>query len=233
MATLLIFGASRGLGAAISAGLPLPGDTVWCVSRSEPAELKRTDGVQRRWIQADLAEASAIDTIADQLGSAPVDVFIYNAGIWESASFEEVSEAELQRIVQVNLTSLLLAARRLAPNLKAAVAAKVILIGSTCGLENEGGTAVAYAATKFGMRGAAHALREVFRPHGIAVTCLSPGSIASDLTWEEGPEAALERHRRERIPVHDIVKLLRCLIELSPAACIKEIDMPALRDTDV
>lgn len=174
-----------------------------------------------------------MDTVVRHLGTTPIDVLLYNAGVWESVDFPQVSDTEIQHIVNVNLTSLLLAAKRLMPHLIAAPAAKVILIGSTCGLENEGGTSVAYAATKFGMRGAAHALREVLRPHGVAVTCLSPGSMATDVTWEEGPDAALKRHGQKRIPVHDVIHLLRCLMELSPAACIKEIDMPALLDTDV
>jgi NAD(P)-dependent dehydrogenase (short-subunit alcohol dehydrogenase family) len=99
-------------------------------------------------------------------------------------------------------------------------------------LENGDGSAVAYTAAKFGLRGACHALRQHFRKASIAVTCLSPGSIASD--FRHGRVAdALQRYRRRRMPVEDIVAMIRCILDLSPASCVKEITMPALKDEDV
>ncbi|MGE0699431.1 MAG: SDR family NAD(P)-dependent oxidoreductase [Hyphomicrobiaceae bacterium] len=233
MADVVVFGASRGLGAALATAVPEPGERVWCIARSRPALLDRGDGIERRWIAHDLADPSAITTVATAIGDRPVGLLVYNAGIWESAGFADVADAEIRAIVDVNLTSLLLAVRHLAPNLRAATHAKVVLIGSTCGLENEGTTSVAYAATKFAVRGAAHALRELLRPDGIAVTVLSPGSMATDIALEAGADAALAAHGGKRIPVADIVAIVRMLRALSPAACVKEIDVPALADTDV
>jgi short-subunit dehydrogenase len=83
------------------------------------------------------------------------------------------------------------------------------------------------------LRGACQALRQHFRKDGIAVTCLSPGSIASDVDYAEGSDAALKRHRGKRMPVTDIIAMIRCILDLSPAACVKEIAMPALKDEDV
>jgi short-subunit dehydrogenase len=54
-------------------------------------------------------------------------------------------------------------------NIAASGNGKVVLIGSTSGLENEGARLVVYTATKFAMRGAAHALRKLFRPVGVPV----------------------------------------------------------------
>ena len=233
MADVIVFGASRGLGAAFAAGVPNAGETVWCVSRSRPAVLDATDGIDRRWIAHDLADSRAFAKVTDQIADRHVGLLIYNAGIWETSGFASASDDEIRAIVDVNLTSLLLAVRHLDANLRKAGNARIVLIGSTCGLENEGTTSVAYAATKFATRGAAHALRELYRPAGIAVTVISPGSMATDIDLTEGRDAALAAHDGKRIPVADLVDIVRLLRRLSPAACVKELDIPALADTDV
>lgn len=232
MGDIVVFGASRGLGAALAHGVADAGEKVWCVSRTRPALLDRTDGIARTWIEHDLADPTAFHRVTSALGDTPISLLVYNAGIWESNGFEKADEAEIKAIVDVNLTSLLLAARYLLPNLRKAPNARLVLIGSTCGLENEGTSSVAYAATKFAMRGAAHALRELLRRDQMAVTVISPGSMATDVDFEAGPKAALERHKGSRIPVGDIVEIVRLLRRLSPASCVKEIDIPAVADTD-
>ena len=147
---MLIIGASRGLGAAFSAGLPQTGDEVWLVSRSRPA-LGHEDGVVRHWIEADVAAPQAGAGIAAALGERALDVLVYNAGIWESRGFEpdydfrDVSEAETQRIVAVNLTGAITCIQAAVPALLRARHAKIVLIGSTSGLENVRAREVAYA----------------------------------------------------------------------------------------
>ncbi|HXT00496.1 MAG TPA: SDR family NAD(P)-dependent oxidoreductase [Elusimicrobiota bacterium] len=226
-------GASRGLGDALSSGFPRKGDIVWLVSRSEPRSLQRRDGVEREWIEADLSSNVSAEIIAKKIGQAPVDLFIYNAGIWEKNPFDKTSTDEIRSIVETNLTSLLLSVHHLLGNLRASARGRVILIGSTCGLENEGTPGVAYTATKFAMRGVTHSLRELLRADKIPVTCISPGSMATDVPFEEGAATALERYNGQRIPVQDVVALIRCIAELSVATCVKEIVLPALLDTDV
>jgi short-subunit dehydrogenase len=234
MANVLILGASRGLGAALVEGLPRKGDQIFGLSRSEPAWNRRKSAIRRRWIEADLSELGAVQNARREIGKAPIDAMIHVAGIWDEAPFEEMHDDEIAEILDVDLRAFLAFARGLAPNLRRADHAKVIAIGSTNGLENSGDmTAVAYSAAKFGLRGAAQALRQHFRKDGIAVTCLSPGSIASDVALSEGAAAALKRHRGKRMPVADIVAMIRCILDLSHAACVKEVWMPALKDEDV
>jgi NAD(P)-dependent dehydrogenase (short-subunit alcohol dehydrogenase family) len=235
MANMLILGASRGLGAAFSAGVANAGDTLWLVSRSRPA-LRAEDGIQRHWIEADLSLPQAGDAIAAAFGERLLDVLIYNAGIWETNGFEEsydfrrVSEAETQRIIAVNLTSAITCVQSLVPALLRAAHAKVVLIGSTSGLENVRSREVAYTASKFGLRGLARSLRENLRPHGVAVTCINPGEIANEVPYELGVDGAIAAGNGRRIPVHDLVALVRCVIALSPVACVTQIDVPAITD---
>jgi short-subunit dehydrogenase len=234
MANHLILGASRGLGAALVEGLPRKGDTVFGLSRSEPDWRRRKSAIKRQWIEADLCELGAVQNARREIGKQPIDTLIHVAGIWDEATFEAMHDDEIAEILDVDLRAFLAFARGLAPNLRRADHAKIIAIGATSGVENSGDmTAVAYSAAKFGLRGACQALRQHFREDGIAVTCLSPGSIASDVAFGAGASAALKKHRGKRMPVADLVAVTRCILDLSPAACVKEITMPALKDQDV
>jgi NAD(P)-dependent dehydrogenase (short-subunit alcohol dehydrogenase family) len=224
---ILITGASRGLGDAFSRGLGQPGDTLWLVSRKPCASLQLQDGVTRQWIEADLSSPGVHQQIANRLGA--LDVVIHNAGIWETGAFssdyrfENVSEAETRNVLEVNLIAPMLLTQALLPKLRASSNPKIVLIGSINGLENTAMPEVAYSASKFGLRGLAHALREHLRQERIAVTVVNPGSIA----WEAASS------REDLIPPADIVRLVRAVLETSNRTVVKEIDLPAMRDRQV
>jgi short-subunit dehydrogenase len=225
---ILITGASRGLGDAFSRSLGKPRDTLWLVSRNPCASLQLQDTVIRHWIEADLSSPGIHQQIANSLG-ANLDVVIHNAGIWETGAFssdyrfENISEAETRNVLEVNLIAPMLLTQALLPKLRASSNAKIVLIGSINGLENTAMPEVAYSASKFGLRGVAHALREHLRSEQIAVTVLNPGSIA----WESASS------REDLIPPVDLVRLVRAMLETSNRTVVKEIDLPAMQDRQV
>jgi NAD(P)-dependent dehydrogenase (short-subunit alcohol dehydrogenase family) len=224
---ILITGASRGLGDAFSRGIGQPGDTLWLVSRNPCASLQLQDGVTRHWIEADLSSPGVHQLIASRVGA--LDVVIHNAGIWETGAFssdyrfENVSEAETRNVLEVNLIAPILLTQALLPKLRTSSNPKIVLIGSINGLENTAMPEVAYSASKFGLRGLAHALREHLRHERIAVTVVNPGSIA----WD----GALSRE--DLIPPSDIVRLVCAVLETSNRMVVKEIDLPAMQDRQV
>ena len=237
MTHFLIVGASRGLGLGFSIGLPDPGDTVFLVSRTRPPTLDRSDRVSRIWIQADLSVSQiAAVKVAEAIGDRAIDFLLYNAGIWEenafepTYSFEKSTPEEMEQIIHVNLLSAILCTHRLIPNLKLSSNPRVVYISSLSGLDNSGAAEVANTASKFGLRGVVHALRECLREHRIPVTSLNPGNIAAEISYEAGAKAAIETYASTRIPMQDLVLLLRCLRQLSRVSCVKEIDIPAMPD---
>lgn len=237
MTHFLIIGASRGLGLGFSIGLPDPGDSVFLVSRTRPPSLDRSDQVSRFWIQADLSvPQTAAMKISEAIGTRAVDFLLYNAGIWEenafeaTYSFEESTPQEMEQIIHVNLLSAILCTHRLIPNLKLSSNPRVVYISSLSGLDNSGAPEVANTASKFGLRGIVHALRECLREHRIPVTSLNPGNIAAEIPYEISVEEAIRTYNGTRIPMQDLVLLLRCLRQLSRVSCVKEIDIPAMPD---
>ncbi|MEM1242504.1 MAG: SDR family oxidoreductase [Cyanobacteria bacterium P01_H01_bin.26] len=237
MKNMLIVGASRGLGDALSRGLPQGGDTAWLVSRGKPPSLTQQDGVNRIWVEADMSSDAASHQMVTALAGQRLDALIYNVGIWESTAFSDnydfaaIAPTDHGRILQVNLLSAIHCIQAVLPNLKQANHAKVILIGSISGVENTSSPEIAYVASKFGIRGIAHALRENLRADGIAVSCINPGTIATEIPYEAGIDQALAQFSGAQIPVQDVVTMARCILSLSHAACVKEIMMPALADT--
>lgn len=118
----------------------------------------------------------------------------------------------------------------LLPNLRQAKNGKIILIGSTAGLDHTNNAQVSFVTSKFGLRGITNALREHVRKDKISVTCINPGELAAEVPYEEGAEKAITLYEGTRIPVQDIVAIVQCVINLSPVSCVKEINIPAITD---
>ncbi|WP_028591518.1 SDR family NAD(P)-dependent oxidoreductase [Paenibacillus massiliensis] len=238
MRNYIIFGASKGLGDAFVKGLPDQGDQVWIVSRNKPSSMELADGVNRRWIAADLGQPNAAQAVSDALQGETIDVLIYNVGIWEKEGFEEHysfdldTPAEISNIIQVNITATITCIQALLPNVRHSEAGKIIMIGSTAGLDHTNNAQVSFVASKFGLRGIANALREHVRKDNIAVTCVNPGELAAEIPFEDGPDKAIAEYDGTRIPVQDIVSIVKCIVSLSKVACVKEIHVPAITDVN-
>ena len=233
---IMIIGASRGLGRAFVDGLSADGMSVIGVSRKRPADLAAADGAAVQWIEADMASpGDAVERIARE---APdhLDAVIYNLGVWEEKAFsdeyaflEDADEA-IAEMININITATILLLKRLVPRLLGSSEPQLILTGSTSGLRQSGRPEVTFSASKFALNGIADALREGFREQRLAVTSLQLGylntrdplsvPLAEAAQWGEG----------ELVPVHDVVAVVRTLLQLSHAAFVRELVMPAIRD---
>ncbi len=234
---ILIIGASRGLGHAMATALLTGNRHLFLVSRSQPQVLLQAENRSfYTWIKADVAEASFTQQLQDALQNEPLDVLIYNAAVWEKNTFRgnyaltDDDEATLRAIININLTGAILAVQAILPNLQRAAAARIIFVGSTSGMDANRTKAVAYAASKFGLRGVNNALRENFRGSSINSTILNLGDLSTTIPFEDGKEAVLQQKGNTVIPMQDVINILELLIALSPATLVKEMDIPGLHD---
>lgn len=234
---ILVVGASKGLGKAFMEGLGKPGDTLIGVSRSKPVAVNIGQDIQAQWIEADLGQpAAAVEAIAQALAEGGVDTLIYNLGLWEAEAFEahysflEDRDIELQRMVDCNITATILLIKRLMPLLLKSKKPRIILTGSTSGLPQSGRPEVTFAASKFALRGIAVALREGYRGQGLGVTCLNLGYLNTEDSLDVPLAEAAARGEGGLIPLHDVVLMVRTLLELSTVSYVRELTLPAIAD---
>jgi 3-oxoacyl-[acyl-carrier protein] reductase len=236
--TYLIYGVSKGLGKAIAKFLPSKNDKVFGISRTKPSYPYSTDN--NIWIQADLSKPQeAVATIKKIIAAEKIDYFIYNVGIWEKTgftpgyNFEQLDDGEIEEIISTNITSTILSIKTLLPNLKRSQNGKIIIIGSTLGLQNHNKKEVVFSIAKFAMQGIIHSLRTHLREHDIGVTVVNLGDLATQYGYDEGTDIVLKKHKGKLIPIADVINALRFIIGTTNATCIKEINMPAMKDPDI
>ncbi|MGG5506441.1 MULTISPECIES: SDR family NAD(P)-dependent oxidoreductase [unclassified Myroides] len=232
----LIYGISKGLGKAIAQVIPQREDVVFGISRSKPAGMNENCV----WIQADLSKPTqAVEAVQKTIGDTALDYIIYNVGIWEQEAFtstydfEQTPVEEIVQLIQTNVTSCILALQAFIENLKSSPNAKIILIGSTWGLENHKGKEVAFSASKFALRGVVHALRETLREYNIGISILNLGYLATEYDYAVAVEQVVEETQGELIPLADVLAAIRFILQTSKATCVKEINMPAMKDFNV
>ncbi|MGE8306110.1 MAG: SDR family NAD(P)-dependent oxidoreductase [Pseudomonas kermanshahensis] len=234
---VLVVGASKGLGKAFMEGLGKPGDTLMGVSRSRPEGVVAGKGVEVQWIAADLGQpAAAVEAVAQALAEGGVDTLIYNLGLWEAEAFSEHyrflddHDPELQHMVDCNITATILLIKRLLPMLLESEKPRIILTGSTSGLPQSGRPEVTFAASKFALRGIAEALREGYREQRLGVTCLNLGYLNTEDGLNVPVADAAARGEGGLIPLHDVVLMVRTMLELSAASYVRELTLPTIAD---
>lgn len=232
--TCLIYGVSKGLGKALVEGVPAPEESIFGVSRSKPP----FEQANFTWIPADLNDIHCANTIKHTIQDRPIHTLIYNVGIWEKLAFsdeycfETTDDAELLTMIQTNISACLLNLKALLPNLRLAKNSKIILIGSTWGLDNHNGKEVTFSATKYALRGIVQSLRETLREDKIAISILNLGYLATEYPLSVPVEDVIEQSNGQLIPLQDVVNAVRFIVSTSNASCVKEITMPAMMDTN-
>jgi short-subunit dehydrogenase len=175
-ATVLLTGANGGIGRAIAHALSQGGAKLILTARRE-RELEDLAGpLGARTLVADLSARADVTQLAEQAVSAGVDVVVANAALPASGELTELSEAEIDRMLDVNLRAPIALARALAPSMIARGRGHMVFVSSLSGKVASPASPM-YSATKFGMRGFALGLREDMRPHGVGVSLIAPGFI--------------------------------------------------------
>ncbi|EMN0828281.1 SDR family oxidoreductase [Providencia rettgeri] len=233
--TYLIYGVSKGLGKALVEGIPTNEELVYGVSRSKPS----FEQSNFTWLPADLNDSQSANIIKDKVKEQPINTLIYNVGIWENLAFsddyqfETTDDLELLNIIQTNISACLLNLKMLLPNLRSAENSKIILIGSTWGLDNHNGKEVAFSATKYALRGIVQSLRETLREDKIGISIINLGYLATEYPLSVPVAEVIEKSHGQLIPLQDVVNAVRFILSTSNATCVKEITMPAMMDLNV
>ncbi|GAB2739073.1 SDR family oxidoreductase [Salinifilum aidingensis] len=176
----LVTGASRGIGAATARALSETHDVLLGGRDSATLEqLAREIPGTTAW-PVELTDHSAVAAAAERFDR--LDALVHSAGVADLGTIEETPAETWQRTFRVNLFAVTELTRQLLPALRAA-RGHVVLVNSGAGLSAKPGWG-AYAASKFALRGFADSLRAEESQHGVKVTSIFPGRVATDMQRE-------------------------------------------------
>ena len=172
--TVLLTGATGGLGGAIARALAARGaNVILSGRRAEQLEALASE-IRGRAVAADLAEPEAPARLLEQAGD--IDVLVANAGLPGSGELTSFSPEELDRVLDVNLRAPVMLARLLVEPMTARGSGHLVFVSSLSG-KAAGPHSSLYSATKFGLRGFSLGLRQDLAGRGVGVSCVFPGFI--------------------------------------------------------
>jgi uncharacterized protein len=172
--TVLLTGASGGIGHAIARALAARGATLVLTGRRTDVLEPLAQEVGGRALAVDLAERDAVERLAQEAGE--VEILVANAALPAAGTVDDFTLGEIDRALDVNLRAPIALAKLLSAPMAARGHGHLVFTSSLSGRSAQGGGAL-YSATKFGLRGFALSLREDLRASGVGVSTIFPGFI--------------------------------------------------------
>jgi len=175
--SVLVTGASRGIGRAIAERFVAAGDRVATFHRSGSVP----DGVLG--VVADVRDSAAVDAgfTAVEEAHGPVEVVVANAGVTRDQLLLRMTDDEFEDVIDVNLGGAFRVVRRASKGMIRLRRGRIILISSVVGLYGSPGQ-VNYAASKSALVGMARSITRELGSRGITANVVAPGFVDTDMT---------------------------------------------------
>ena len=181
--TVLVTGASRGIGRSIALRFAEEGARVALVARTvdellQTATLVEQTGARAIAIPTDIRDRAGVEASVtkaeEELG--PIDILVNNAGVFLWRPFLELSAEEWDLVVATNLTGAANFCRAVIPGMIRRRRSRIVNVSSIHGMRGEANLA-AHSAAKFGLIGMTQSLAREFREFNIAVNAVCPGTV--------------------------------------------------------
>jgi len=225
----LITGGSRGIGRAIAHRLASLGASVSICGRDRAALADSAAALAKCGAPifshlADVTRPADVTSLVTKTEAAlgPLTILVNNAGIGLFGPAHEKSEADWDRVLDTNLKSVFLVSRAVVPSMIRRGGGDIINISSLAGKNTFAGGGI-YCASKWGVLGLSGCMAEDLRDHGIRVSVICPGSVATEFSGR-GPKDSLKVLSPE-----DVAHAVAAIVTQGPRSFISEIHVRPLR----
>jgi cyclic-di-GMP-binding biofilm dispersal mediator protein len=183
---VMVFGGSRGIGAAIVAAFAGAGDAVlFTYARSQVAAEALAAQTGAVAVHSDAADRDGV--MAAIRAAGPLDIFVFNAGVLVSGDPLTIDPDAVDRLIDVNVRAPYHAVVEAARTMNEG--GRIVVIGSVNGDRMPFPGLAAYAMSKSALQGMARGLARDFGPRGITVNIVQPGPTDTDMNPADGPDA--------------------------------------------
>jgi 3-oxoacyl-[acyl-carrier protein] reductase len=225
----LVTGGNRGIGRAIAfrfaklgAAVAICGRDARALAATE-AELKKL-GLPVYSQIADVSRAPDVTALVEKTQAAlgPISILVNNAGIGLFGPAHEKTEADWDRVLNTNLKSVFLVSRAVAPAMIQCGAGDIINISSLAGRNAFAGGGI-YCASKWGLQGLSACMAEDLREHGIRVSVICPGSVATEFSTRGSKDPT------KVLSPEDVAHAVELIVTQSPQSFLSEVHVRPLR----
>ncbi len=221
MKTHVLTGATSGIGAVLAGELSQRGDRLVLLARSKTkAAALEADFPEAQVLVADLADPGTLNGLGRQI-DGPVHSLVHVAGVVELAPVSRLRLHDWEEQLAVNLTSPAVLTREFLPHLRE-TRGTVVFVNSSAGLAASAGWS-AYAASKFGLRAFADALRAEEIEHGVRVTTIYPSRTATPMQEKVHEQEGRTYDSSRWITPETVVSTILHVLDLPPDATIPDV----------
>lgn len=196
--TAIVTGGGRGIGFSIARQLGRAGAKVAVADirrtlAEDAARALSAESIEAMALEVDVSSAFAVHGMVEEVMVrwGRLDILVNNAGIGATATFEEVTEEEWDRVLDVNLKSVFLCTQAALPIMKKQGSGKILNVASMAGRTGGRAAAVNYTASKAGVIGVTRSMAMHLGRYGVRVNGVAPGIIETEMTssWPSATKA--------------------------------------------
>jgi 3-oxoacyl-[acyl-carrier protein] reductase len=223
----LVTGGSRGIGKAIALKLAHLGASV-CICGRDSNALQHTAEELRQItprvlsVQSDVTHPEQVTELVQATGQklGPITLLVNNAGIGNPGfgAIQDKNESDWDTVLNTNLKSVFLLSRAVVPSMIQRERGDIINISSLAGKNTFAGGAL-YCASKWGLQGLSGCMAEDLRAHGIRVSVICPGSVATDFSGRGSKDPA------KVLTADDVAHAVAMLVLQGPQSFISEVHL--------
>lgn len=225
----LVTGASRGIGRAIAHRLATLGASVAICGRDRAALEDSSKCLQELGARCfsqvtDVTREEQVSDLVSKAESAlgPIQILVNNAGIGLFGPAHEKSEADWDRVLNSNLKSVFLVSRAVIPSMVRRGSGDIINISSLAGKNTFAGGGI-YCASKWGLMGLSGCMMEDLRAHGIRVSVICPGSVATEFSGSKPKDSS------KALSPEDVAHAVEAIVTQGSGSFLSEIHLRPLR----